>query len=711
MVLLNLSAQTFKISGTVNDEKDQPLVGANVFLKGTIVGTATNSKGEFELLKLKKNNYLLIVSMIGYEKKELEVNFNNTAIQHLTIKLLKENLQVDQVIVTASKHKSEIRNLPVSASVITSERIDEKNFITLDQALRFEPGINVTEDQISIRGSSGYTLGAGTRVLTAIDGIPLYTGDSGEIVWQIIPPSEIERIEIVKGAASSMYGSTAMGGVVNMISKDITSKPLTYIKTFAGVYDKPRYDEWKWSDNLQSYYGVTLSHSRSIGKLGITGLVSYYEDDSYRKNNWEKRYSAYLKAAYNFNESTSLTFIGTGYSRDKGTFSYWRGINDVLLPPEDEIGQVIPSDRFVLGLLFNHMFNEKASIIIKPSLYSSYWYDASESANSSRSMLYRTEVQMNWRLAKGSLLVSGIEGQNNTVTSSIFGDRNSEGFGVYTQWEYTFSTSLLFSLGARYDYSKLDTLNSSSDVSPKIGLNYKVSDATVFRASAGKGFRAPTLAEAFTSTTTSGISVKPNPDLQSETSYSFEIGGNQEISNFFFVDLALFDNEYHNFIEPIIDPTDGKIVFENITRARVQGLELSGTLSLINKKMNIKTGYTFLNSKDLETGKELKYRPRHSFILSMDYSIGSFLCGFDLRYNSMVEEIDHALIDFGLVPDGDERVDIKVLDLRAGYGLMIDKLPVQIYLNANNLLNYNYVEMIGNLAPIRNYSVSIDFMF
>ena len=127
--------------------------------------------------------------------------------------------------------------------------------------------------------------------------------------------------------------------------------------------------------------------------------------------------------------------------------------------------------------------------------------------------------------------------------------------------------------------------------------------------------------------------------------------------------------------------------------------------------MSVKTGYTFLNSKDLETGKELKYRPRHSVILSMDYSMGSFLFGFDFRFNSRVEEIDHALIDFGLVPDGDERVDIKVLDLRAGYSIMIDKLPVQIYLNANNLLNYNYVEMIGNLAPIRNYSLSIDFMF
>lgn len=707
----NIVAQSFAITGKVTDEKGQPLVGANIFLKGTVIGTATNSKGEFELSKLKSDNYSLIISMIGYEKKEINLNFSDTNSRYLTIKLKKESLRVSQVIVTASKHKNEIKNLPVSASVITSERISEKNFITLDQALRYEPGVVVTEDQISIRGSSGYSLGAGTRVLTAIDGIPLYTGDSGEIIWQLIPPSEIDRVEVVKGAASSMYGTTAMGGVINLISKDITSKPLTYIKTFAGAYAKPSYDQWKWSNSLQSYYGATISHSRTIGKLGIIGLFSYFQDDGYRKNDWEKRYSAYLKAAYNFSESTSLIFIGTGYSRDKGTFTYWKGLNDALLPPDNEIGQTTPSDRFVLGLLLNHMFNDKISLLIKPSLYNSYWYDASESANSSKSQLYRTELQMNWKLAEGSLLISGIEGQYNIVTSSIFGDRNSNGFGVYSQWEYHLSKSFLFTVGARYDYSKLDTLKSSSDISPKVGLNYKLSKMTILRASAGKGFRAPTLAEAFTSTTTSGITVKPNPDLRSETSYSFEIGVNQTFSQIFSLDLAIFDNEYHNFIDPIIDPNDGNIVFENITRARVRGAELSGNLSVFNKKLNLKAGYTFLNSEDIETGKALKYRPKNSFVISGDYQIGYFSCGFDYRYNSRVEEIDDALVNFGLVPDGDQRVDINVLDLRAGYRLMIGELPLQLFLNANNILNYYYVEMIGNLAPIANYSLSFDFMF
>ena len=290
IVSFNLYAQTYNVTGRITDEKGIPLIGANLIVQGTVIGTATNSRGEFILRGIVKGSYILTASMIGYQTTSVDIDLNEKNIDKLEIRLSKTSLQYDQVIVTASKYKEEIKNLSVSALVINSERINEKNFITLDQALRYAPGVNVIQDQVSIRGSSGYSLGAGTRVLTAIDGIPLYTGDSGEIIWQILPPTEIERIEVVKGAASSMYGTTAMGGVVNVISKSITSSPLTYIKTFAGAYSKPSHDEWKWSDDLQSYYGLSLSHSRSIGNFGFTALFSYFKDNGYRKNDWEERF-------------------------------------------------------------------------------------------------------------------------------------------------------------------------------------------------------------------------------------------------------------------------------------------------------------------------------------------------------------------------------------------------------------------------------------
>ena len=118
--------------------------------------------------------------------------------------------------------------------------------------------------------------------------------------------------------------------------------------------------------------------------------------------------------------------------------------------------------------------------------------------------------------------------------------------------------------------------------------------------------------------------------------------------------------------------------------------------------------YTYLWARNIEEKKALKYRPRNVFYSRLDYNSHNFIAGADFRYWSRVEEIDNELIDLGLVPDGQLRVDVFVLDLRAGYNLNFYDTPLKVFLNANNVLNYNYVELIGNLAPIRNFSLSME---
>ena len=118
--------------------------------------------------------------------------------------------------------------------------------------------------------------------------------------------------------------------------------------------------------------------------------------------------------------------------------------------------------------------------------------------------------------------------------------------------------------------------------------------------------------------------------------------------------------------------------------------------------------YSYLWARDIEKNKPLKYRPRNTFYAKADFSLDNFSAGADFRYWSRVEEIDEELINLGLVPDGELRVEVFVLDLRAGYNLDFEGVPLKVFLNANNVLNYNYVELIGNLAPIRNYSLSVE---
>ncbi|MCB9248701.1 MAG: TonB-dependent receptor [Ignavibacteriales bacterium] len=439
--------------------------------------------------------------------------------------------------------------------------------------------------------------------------------------------------------------------------------------------------------------------------------LSRLEDLSYRKNDDQLRYSAFLKANYNFSESTTLSFWGTGYTREKGTFIYWKDLGNALIPPDTDLGQSVKSDRTIMGINLKHIYNEKLYISFIPSVYISYWKDQSEGNNKSSSRLYRSELRANYNHSENANIVSGIEFQHNDIGSTIFGNRIANTIGMFSQLDYKIITPLNLSFGLRFDNTKLENLKSEYSFSPKLGINYKYDENTYVRASIGKGFRSPSLAEAFTSTTTSGVTVKPNPNLKSETSYSMEVGVNHNFYNVVSFDLAIFNNEFFDMIEPGFDPADGQLFFNNLTRARIQGVDINTTTSIIPQHLTMNLGYNYLWAIDVDKNISLKYRPKQNAILGLNYSNNIFETGFDFRYMSRVEKIDNELVDLGLVPDGNERVDIIVLDVRLGVNLFSQNIPGRIFLNVTNLFNYYYVELIGNIAPIRNFSLSAEFIF
>ena len=711
LISADSSAQQFSIYGTVKDNSGNPLVGANVILLGTEKGAATDEEGKFEIKNLNSRTYTLSVTMIGYKsEKILDLRLKDRSV---FIEIVLEPIVIESgpVIITANKYEQDISELPVSAEVIPSEKLSRKNFTNLEDAMRYVPGVNMTSYQISIRGSSGYSRGAGTRVLIAYDGIPFYTGDTGEIIWESIPITQVERIEIIKGASSSLYGSAAIGGVVNVITKKIPDEPVTYFKSSIGLWDNPYYDEWKWADNPRIFNSLTLSHSRKIGDLGIAGSFSRIEDMSYKQSGFYHRYIGYLKAEYDFSESSSASLFFNSLNQKSGNFLYWKDSRNALIPPEADQGQTVTTNRQMFGLLFKQIVNENFFINFRGSYYRSDWKDQTASANSAMSDLFRGEIQFNNSLTDKIFLISGIESSFSNVDSDIFGNPTSFSLGAYSQSEYKFEFPLIVTLGLRYDFTKIDTIESSSARSPKLGLNYKVNENLIFRSSIAFGFRAPTLAETFTSTTASGITIKPNPHLKPERNFTFEIGSIYKPFKELTFDAAIFQNEFYDFIEPGVDPADGLIYFDNVVRARIQGAELSSNIKLFDEKLSLSINHTYLWSRDLEKNKSLKYRPRQLSFVTAEYSFSDFILGADFRYWSRVEEIDKELIDLGLVPDGENRVAVYVLDLRAGYNFSDLGLPLRMNFNANNIFNYNYVELIGNLAPIRDYSFSFESFF
>ena len=703
----HLFAQTFSVSGKVTDSLNNPLLRVNIVVLENGKGAATNLDGEYIIGNLSPGTYNLEFSIIGYESKKLRIVLTNKSIT-ADVVLTEKPVESEQVIVTAGKYEQKISELPVSAEVLGSDMISQKNFSDLEDALRYVPGVNMTDDQISIRGSSGYSRGAGSRVLLAIDGLPFYTGDTGETIWEVVPVTILDHIEIIKGAASSLYGSTAIGGVINLITKKIPKNHIVYFKSYIGAYDKPAYTEWDWSGEYRTFNGQTISYANTYNNIGIAVSFSRLEDTGYRQNNFSKRYIGFIKSDIRLTSASSLMLLANIFNKKSGNFVYWRDSRNALVPPQNDLGQVVKADRNMFGAIYKQVLSDNILLNIKGSYYHTFWDDGATPDNKSKTDLFRGEVQFNSSFSNSLFVVSGLETSGAQVNSNLFGNPTSFGFGAYSHADWKFDFPLIASLGLRYDYNRLDTLDGSSALSPKFGLNYKFSDDLIFRTSVGTGFRAPTPAEAFTSTSTSGITVKPNPLLKSETNLTIEGGVNYKPFNTITLDLALFNNEFYDFIEPGVDLTDGLIIFDNVTRARIQGFEFQSVINLEQFNTDMTLSYTYLWARNIEEKKALKYRPRNVFYSRLDYNSHNFIAGADFRYWSRVEEIDNELIDLGLVPDGQLRVDVFVLDLRAGYNLNFYDTPLKVFLNANNVLNYNYVELIGNLAPIRNFSLSME---
>jgi iron complex outermembrane receptor protein len=711
-LLTNISyAQTFSISGTITDTLNNPLQFVNVILSGTGLGDASNKQGRYEISNLSLGIYQIEFSALGYQsliKDSVEI-INESVVINVVLK--EEAVEAEQIVITAGKYKQNKSELPVSAEIIKGTEFIERNFVNLEDALRYVPGVNMTEDQISIRGSSGYSRGVGSRALLAIDGLPFYTGDTGETVWEMIPVTQLQRVEIIKGAASSLYGSSAIGGVINGISRDITSIPTTLADGFIGFYDTPHYEIWDWSGEQRMFNGVTLAHSNSFGKFGFNISFTRLEDFSYRLDDFFKKYIGFLKAIYNFTPSSSITLLANTFNKRAGNFVYWKDSRNALMPPEQNQGERIETNRYLFGLICKSVLSNKLFLNIRASYYLNDWTDNATPLNESTSHLYRAEVQLNSILSDNVVLITGIEGISSNVNSNLFGNPDSYGIGVYALTDINFSFPLLLSIGLRYDLSKLDSLESSSAVSPKLGLNYQVSDKLIFRSSVGTGFRAPTLAEAFTSTSASGITIKPNPNLESESNLTFEVAVNYNATDFLNLDLAVFNNEYYNMIEAGIDPNDGLVFFDNVIRARIQGVEVNTFISIIPGALTLTLSYNYLWARDLDKGSALRYRPRHIFYSGLEFRKWDFELGIDFRYWSEVEEIDDELIELGVVKDGELRVPVFATDFRAAYSFALFSLPFYVYFNLKNLANYNYIELIGNIRPIRNYSLGLKFIF
>jgi iron complex outermembrane receptor protein len=612
--------------------------------------------------------------------------------------------------------------------VIKSSFLSENHITDAQEIINKTPGIEVMDGQASVRGGSGFSYGAGSRVLALIDGLPMLSADAGNIKWQYMPLENLSQIEIIKGASSVLYGSSALNGIINFRTADPTNIPVTQFFTEGGIYDKPKNKNWVWWDTPRVFSTISFSHLRKFGKtdFGIGGNI--FIDEGYRRLNGEKLARINLKIKHYSNKIKGLQYglnLNSGYNTKKD-FVLWEdaetgALKQSLSTANEYHGTFLTVDPFI-SLKKSGRFQHDLKMRLQSTLNR---LPESEQNNSDAISLY-TEYQLWYRLLDILDVTAGISENFSKVYSNFFGDHSGFNIAGFTQFEIRPIHRLKAVAGLRIENYSLDGINDKIVPIVRAGLNWQAADFTFLRASFGQGYRYPSIAEKFASTTMGSIRIIPNPDVLSESGWSTEAGIKQGVQFGNITgqaDFSLFLLQNSNMIEYMFGVYTEGLGFRatNVEQSRVYGLETELLLSRSFGKFQttLTGGYTFMYPVEFNkrtnqnTDIYLKYRRKHSGIISVDTQWKKFSLGLSLYIKSKILNIDNVFITTPILLGFDDywaghNTGYGMLDGTFGYRIN-DKFTLS--LAVKNITNTEYMGRPGDIQPQRNFSVRFSGKF
>ena len=212
----------------------EPIVGAKIIASNG-QKAISDFDGKFKL-EVPTFPVTLITSFLPFANDTLVVK----SAGEITI-ALKERIQnIATIVVSAGRRSQDIEEVPISMEIVKTAMIDNKGISDLEQAVDQSPGVYAMDGQVSIRGGSGFSYGAGSRVLLLWNGVPMLSGDAGDTKWNSIPMEQASQIEILKGASSVLYGSGALNGIISLTEKEPGLKGETRVKIQSGLYGDPK---------------------------------------------------------------------------------------------------------------------------------------------------------------------------------------------------------------------------------------------------------------------------------------------------------------------------------------------------------------------------------------------------------------------------------------------------------------------------------------
>ncbi|WP_417884703.1 TonB-dependent receptor [Zunongwangia sp.] len=508
--------QEFNIIGDISCE-GKTVAFANISVIGKTKGTSADQNGTFSI-NLAKGKYNLKIQAIGYKTRIIKIDTENYKNEKLYIQLGEDQLGLDQIVVSATRNRVNIKEAPVIVNVLSPKLFNATQSISVAESLNFQPGVRVETNcqncgftQVRLNGLDG----SYTQVL--INSRAVFSALNSVYGLEQIPTSILNRIEVVRSGGSALYGSNAIAGTVNIITKD------------------PVLNSWQISSSLGLIDGKTPDRTLSVNASvvsedltsGITVFGMKRDRDSYDANddgfteiteltNTSLGAKAFLKP----NEKSKLTLDVTALEE------YRRGGNQLDLAPHlTDITEELDHNTVIGGITYD-FHNEDASNNF--SIYTSAqhtdrrsfygglgggrtWQDSISAANAygntkDLALLVGGQFTRNFKNSNDILTV-GTEYNLSNTEDNIPGynryiDQKVNAIGTFAQYEWKPSEKFTALIGGRLDYINVDgkytiqDINRNSEIdqavlSPRLTLRYKASENLQLRGGYARGFRSP----------------------------------------------------------------------------------------------------------------------------------------------------------------------------------------------------------------------------
>ena len=583
----------------------------NISLKGTTLGTVTDATGHYFLKNLPTGKFIMVVSGVGYKTIEKELDLTSVKSVEMNFEMEEDQIMLESVVVSANRNETNRREAPSIVNVLSPKIFENTNSVCIAQGLNFQPGLrteincqNCGLPQVRINGLDG------TYSQILIDSRPIYSALQSVYGIEQIPTNMIERVEIVRGGGSAIFGTNAIGGTINIITKDPTTNSVTLANTTTLIGMK--------APDINTTLNASIVSDDN--KAGVMIFASTRERSPYEY--YGDGYSDITKLYVNnigfksFYKTSDYSKLTVEYHN---LYNFLRGGNDFDLPPQQadicEQAEYHINTGSVNYNIFSKDNKQHFNIYTSAQLINRTNYAGAQQDPRGFGLTVgktlASGLQYTYSMDKlffmPAELTAGTEYNFDGLHDEILGynrttnqDINIESFYLQNEWK---NKNLSILLGGRID--KHDLIKDPI-LSPRVNLRYNPNDFVSFRASYSTGFRAPQVYDEDLHGNAIGGTVsyiQNNPDLKPETSqsYSGSVDFDKKFGN---VQTELLIEGFYTVLNKVFVlneigiNTDSSLILErnNAPGAVVQGINIEGKIVPSNNLL-FQFGMTFEKSE------------------------------------------------------------------------------------------------------------------